>query len=517
MRRHTVVALTALVITTFVLMPLAAQENRVALVIGNELYESGAVLTTPATDATEVAGALARDGFRVTLLANAGRAAIEKSIREFGDRLQDDNTVGLFYYAGQGAQAEGRNYLIPSDADIKAPDELSYAAVDVESVLAKMRSAGNKLNIAVFDASHENPYPGSRKSNAKGLAMPQMRVPESLIAFSAQPGVSEPEGAGPDSVFAQEFMQQLLVPNQDITVMMKHLISQVRSDTSGRQVPWVISSLTSDFSFVSTGAAPAQMSASPVTPATPAAAPTPTPVALPDLATLDTTNFVKSLPPSRITAISTKYGYYAGQGELAQLDARMPPLVVDAYSYAGVKDEKLHILVNPHEVTQQIVLYLRSPSGKTATYFPTQGTVDASATLAENGTYILLVGTPDSMQLGPYFLNVFGRGSSVTGELTIFDPADPDVFGNYVHNLPLDLPAATYMLKLESGDFNTAIRILDANGKNVNGQTDSSGNTTTFTFVSGGGPVTAVIRSDGNFPTGKWKLSIQAVGMGGGS
>jgi hypothetical protein len=512
LRKHTLIALVALVIMTFVLVPLAAQENRVALVIGNEMYGSATLLSTPATDATEVAGALARNGFRVTLLANAGRASIEKSIREFGDRLKDDNTVGLFYYAGQGAQADGRNFLLPVDSDVKAPDELSYNAVDMESVLAKMRSAGNKLNIAVIDASHENPYPGSRKSNAKGLAEPRMRVPESLIVFSAQPGASAPEGDGPDSAFAREFIQQVSVPNQDITVMMKHLISQVRSDTSGRQVPWVISSLTADFSFASAGAAPAQVTSAPVT-----AAPPPPPAALPDLATLDTTGFVKSLPQGRITAISTKYGYYAGQGELAQLDARMPPLVVDAYSYAGVKNEKLHILLFPHELTQQIVLYLRSPSGKTAAYFPTQGTVDASASLAENGTYILLVGTPDSMQLGPYFLNVFGRGSSMTGELTIFDPADPDVFGNHIHSVPLDLPAATVMLKLESGDFDTAIRVLDANGKSVEGKTESSGKTTTFTFVSGGGHLSAVIRSDGNWPTGKWKLSIQAVGLGGGS
>jgi hypothetical protein len=61
-----------------------------------------------------------------------------------------------------------------------------------------------------------------------------------------------------------------------------------------------------------------------------------------------------------------------------------------------------------------------------------------------------------------------------------------------------DTDAAVYTLKLESGDFQTAVKVLDSNGKQISGQTDTQGNTTVFTFPSPGGKLTVVVRSGGN-------------------
>ena len=317
-------ALAAVGIMTVGLQPLAAQDNRVALVIGNAAYGPGSALKTPVNDAIEVTGALARAGFRVTLVADGSRDSMEKAIREFGDRLQDEDTVGLFYYAGHGAQAEGQNYLIPVDSDIQAADELRYNAVDAESVLAKMRSANNLLNIAVFDAARDNPYPGSRTARVQGLAAFRIKLPETLILFGVRPGAVAFEGSGPDSPLARAFVQQLDVRGQDVTAMMKRVITQVRSETAGRQVPFVSSNLTSDFSFKDGGAAAASAPARTQVTAV-VAQPAPEAAPMPDLATLDTSTFVKSLPASRIIAAATTYGYNSVSGELGKLDALMPP------------------------------------------------------------------------------------------------------------------------------------------------------------------------------------------------
>ena len=174
---------------------------------------------------------------------------MELAIREFGNSLKFPDAVGLFYYSGHGAQAEGQNYILPVDADIQDIDELRYKAVDAESILAKMRSAGNRLNIVVLDACRNNPYRGATRSAERGLSVVKVKVPESLIVYATDPGSTAADGDGRNSPFTQSFLAQMEIPGQDIAQMMKRVTSAVRDATKGAQTPWVSSNLTSDFSF----------------------------------------------------------------------------------------------------------------------------------------------------------------------------------------------------------------------------------------------------------------------------
>ena len=229
-----------------------AQEQRVALVIGNGRYQHNATLVNPPNDAADMAAALKKDGFTVTLLTDASRKAMEQAVRAFGNSLKNPESVGMFYYSGHGAQADGENFLIPVDADIQAADELAYNAVDAESILAKMRSAGNKINIVVMDACRDNPFPGASRSTEKGLAVVKAKVPESVIVFATDPGSTASDGTGRNSPFTKAFLDNMDAPGQDITELMKRVTSRVRTDTDGKQTPWVSTNLTKDFSFRST-------------------------------------------------------------------------------------------------------------------------------------------------------------------------------------------------------------------------------------------------------------------------
>jgi hypothetical protein len=226
-----------------------SQEQRVALVIGNGQYQNHVVLINPPNDASDIAAALQKDDFTVTLLTDASRKDMEQAVRSFGNSLKNPEAVGLFYYSGHGAQAEGVNYLIPVDADIQDADELAYNAVDVESILAKMRSAGNKFNIVVLDACRDNPFPGASRSAEKGLAVVKIKVPESMIVYATDPGSTASDGEGRNSPFTKAFLENMNTPNQDITKMMKRVSSQVQIDTDGKQTPWVTTNLTKDFTF----------------------------------------------------------------------------------------------------------------------------------------------------------------------------------------------------------------------------------------------------------------------------
>jgi len=228
-----------------------AQEQRVALVIGNGRYQHIATLVNPPNDAADMAAALKKDGFTVTHLTDASRKAMEQAVRAFGNSLKNPDAIGMFYYSGHGAQAGGANYLIPVDADIQDADELAYSAVDAESILAKMRSAGNKINIVVLDACRDNPFPGSSRSAEKGLAVVKIKVPESVIVYATDPGSTASDGTGRNSPFTKAFLENMDAPGQDISVMMKRVTSRVRTDTDGKQTPWVSTNLTKDFAFKS--------------------------------------------------------------------------------------------------------------------------------------------------------------------------------------------------------------------------------------------------------------------------
>jgi formylglycine-generating enzyme required for sulfatase activity len=239
-------------------LSLSAQaEKRIALVIGNGKYQYNTVLKNPPNDAQDMTASLKAKGFAVAGLVNATRAEMEKAIRDFGIALKDPNVVGLFFYSGHGAQAEGQNYILPVDADIQDADELRYKAVDAEAVLAKMRSAGNKLNIVILDACRNNPFPGASKSAERGLAVVKVKVPESIIVYATDPGATAADGEGRNSPFTQAFLAQMEVPGQDIAVMMKRVTSAVRSATNDAQSPWVSSNLSADFAFRPSGAASA--------------------------------------------------------------------------------------------------------------------------------------------------------------------------------------------------------------------------------------------------------------------
>ena len=102
---------------TLSVAPAAANEQRVALIIGNAAYKE-APLRNPVNDATDMAAELKQMGFSVMLRTNSGPREMRAAIREFSQSLRKGG-VGLFYFAGHGVQAKGRNYLIPVNADIR--------------------------------------------------------------------------------------------------------------------------------------------------------------------------------------------------------------------------------------------------------------------------------------------------------------------------------------------------------------------------------------------------------------
>ena len=224
-----------------------AGERRAALVIGNSAY-SVSPLRNPVNDARAMAEALQATGFRVRLIENAKRSTMRQAIREWGDELVEGG-VALFYFAGHGMQIRGRNYLIPVGADIQRENEVEDESVDANTVLGKLDSVRNSLNIVILDACRNNPFQRSFRSSQQGLA--QMDAPSgTLVAFATAPGSVAADGEGANGLYTQHLLKQIRTPGLSVEELFKRVRIGVTTDTADRQVPWESSSLKGDFFFI---------------------------------------------------------------------------------------------------------------------------------------------------------------------------------------------------------------------------------------------------------------------------
>jgi caspase domain-containing protein len=219
-----------------------------ALVIGNSKYKH-APLKNPVNDASGMGAALKGAGFTVTVGLELTQAAMAEAIRAYSENLGKTKAVGLFYFAGHGAQLAWRNYLLPVDADIVNVEELKERAVDVNSLIEGIRKAGNPMNMIVLDACRDNPFGGSARLDQKGLS--QLDAPPgTLLAYATAPGNTAIDGEGTNGLYTEHLLREIKVPEAKVEDVFKRVRLAVRRRSNGLQIPWESTSLEEDFWFV---------------------------------------------------------------------------------------------------------------------------------------------------------------------------------------------------------------------------------------------------------------------------
>ena len=221
---------------------------RIALVIGNGAYADVPLKNAP-NDAKAIAEHLKRSGFDVTLKLDSARADMIDTIRGFGKRLAGQKGVGLFYFAGHGAQLGWRNYLVPVDAAIRTPDEMQARAVDLDTLLEGITRARNAMNLVILDACRDNPFGPDVKLEQKGLSQIDA-PPGTLLAYSTAPGNAAADGEGANGLYTAHVLKEMQSPAAKIEDVLKRVRLNVRRESRGRQVPWESTSLEHDFYFI---------------------------------------------------------------------------------------------------------------------------------------------------------------------------------------------------------------------------------------------------------------------------
>ncbi len=217
--------------------------RRVALVIGNSKYTAVGELPNTKNDAGVVAGELTHLGFEVIEKDDLGVAAMRKALGEFEDKATGAEWA-FVYYAGHGMELDGKNWLIPVDAQLLRATDTPDEAIPLERVLARVNAA-SKLRIVVLDACRNNPFlsrmimnRATTRAVARGLVAVEPAHGE-VVFYAARDGMLASDGAGTNGPFAMALVKHMDEEGIELGRFFRKVTSTVLAATNNQQEPFV--------------------------------------------------------------------------------------------------------------------------------------------------------------------------------------------------------------------------------------------------------------------------------------
>ncbi len=106
------------------------------------------------------------------------------------------------------------------------------------------------MNIVVLDACRDNPYARSMRSGSRGLAQIYAEGSGSIIAYATAPGSTASDGDGKNGLYTQELLKAIKTPGLEIGMVFRRVLTNVKKQSGGQQLPWTNSSIEGEFYFV---------------------------------------------------------------------------------------------------------------------------------------------------------------------------------------------------------------------------------------------------------------------------
>jgi uncharacterized caspase-like protein len=225
-----------------------ADGKRVALVIGNGAYRNVPALLNPPNDAGDIAAALKRLGFTVTLIPNASFDQMRRSLIALGHDAAGADMAAV-YFAGHGMEINGDNWLIPVDAELKRDTDAANEAINLQSVMSQV-SDTTSLGLVILDACRNNPFTArmnrslARRALSTGGLGRIEPVGNVLVAYAARDGTTARDGDQRNSPFASALLHNIETPGVEVTFMFRNVRDDVMEATRNEQQPFVYGSLS---------------------------------------------------------------------------------------------------------------------------------------------------------------------------------------------------------------------------------------------------------------------------------
>mgnify|MGYP002382048398 CR=1 FL=1 len=253
MRRLLIILIVLVVAVLPSAIAAAASEARVALVIGNASYRSTR-FATPANDAALIAQTLQSAGFKVTAARDLTGDRLRQIFKDFAAGLNKTgpDTVVVVYFAGSALQLEGENYLLPVDADIVKPADLSEQGLRLSDQLRALASLQLRASFLIVDGARANAASTSAWQPASGLSWIEPEA-NMLVAFNAAPGTVSRDLSDSYGVYARALAEMLREDNPSSGGLFERVRLRVADVSKGAQVPWHASRIQAQFAFLERG------------------------------------------------------------------------------------------------------------------------------------------------------------------------------------------------------------------------------------------------------------------------
>lgn len=292
-------ALGAMLLTLTAACP-AWAGDKIALVIGNSAYRKVVQLPNPVNDAADMAASLTRLGFSVKHLTDLDYNAFRLALIDFGNAAKTADKAVLFF-AGHGVEIDGRNWLIPVDAEIKSAVDVYAEGINLETLI-DISLLPKVIGLVILDACRNDPFAAAKlaarrsvadaKQGAKGSSKTAREVTAAradpagsapaasdtmataasrglapvdvndnvLVAFSAAAGTTANDGTGRNSPYSGSLVRHVETPGLEINYLFRMVHDDVVAET-GTQQPAIYGTLSNDEVYLKGDAAVAAAAA----------------------------------------------------------------------------------------------------------------------------------------------------------------------------------------------------------------------------------------------------------------
>lgn len=230
-----------------------AKTRAFALVIGQSQYAQAPKLVNARNDAVAINSTLRDLGFESTLVLDGDKAAIERAVIEFSQRIKSAEVL-FVYYAGHALQHRSTNFMVPIDGKTSPDVEFDVDFVSFTKLIQTIEAAAPKgaAKVYVLDACRDNPWTAisSHQTGSRHLGLNSVGTTDGrpdatsavdgyfrIIAFATAAGQVANDGSGDHSPYTQSLLRFLPQQGLEVTEIFRQAAADVQRDTGGQQRP----------------------------------------------------------------------------------------------------------------------------------------------------------------------------------------------------------------------------------------------------------------------------------------
>lgn len=271
-------------------LSLQAQAARLAMVVGNDNYNSVSKLRNARNDAQSLALELEGAGFKLTRVLDATRNTLNEQLDGFLRRIEKGDEV-VFFFSGHGSQPPQMGpFLLPVDIKVTGERAISRDGLSLEQLVDDLNRRA-RFSLIIIDACRDDPFRETTagRSIAPGSALGRIEPPKgSMIIMAASKGQQALDRLSnadpvPNGLFTRELVKQMRERGLSASDMLKRVRTSVETAAATinhQQRPPLVDESSSDFFFYPGGLAPVPAPA-PAVRLSPTPTPAPAPVFVP--------------------------------------------------------------------------------------------------------------------------------------------------------------------------------------------------------------------------------------------